>query len=85
MGISLGKVNFAVRSAFISDESRPGEGGETIYSNTEIMQMLGRKGRGVVAMTNKGFLFGLIWKISIQKQKSVKMQSSLKFDPTTIT
>ena len=33
MGISLG-VNFAVRSAFVFDETRPSEGGPTTYTNT---------------------------------------------------
>ncbi len=83
MGISLG-VNFAVRSAFISDESRPSEGGETIYSNTEIMQMLGRAGRR--GHDKQGFSLWLnIGRYLSQKPKErEKCKSSLKFDPTTV-
>ncbi|MGY3804275.1 DEAD/DEAH box helicase [Pigmentibacter ruber] len=83
MGISLG-VNFAVRSAFISDESRPSEGGETIYSNTEIMQMLGRAGRR--GHDSQGFSLWLnVGRYIAQKPKErEKCKSSLKFDPTTV-
>lgn len=83
MGISLG-VNFAVRSAFISDESRPSEGGETIYSNTEIMQMLGRAGRR--GHDQQGFSLWLnIGRYLSQRPKErEKCKSSLKFDPTTV-
>lgn len=44
MGLSLG-INFSVRSAVISDFSRPGEGGVVPYGTSEILQMLGRAGR----------------------------------------
>lgn len=83
MGISLG-VNFAVRSAFISDESRPSEGGETIYSNTEIMQMLGRAGRR--GHDSQGFSLWLnVGRYIAQKPKErERCKSSLKFDPTTV-
>ncbi|BBH52888.1 DEAD/DEAH box helicase [Fluviispira sanaruensis] len=83
MGISLG-VNFAVRSAFISDESRPSEGGETRYSNTEIMQMLGRAGRR--GHDKQGFsLWFNAGRYAEQKPKEREAcRSSLKFDPTTV-
>lgn len=44
MGLSVG-INFAVRSALISDYQRPGEGGFTKYGPSEVLQMLGRAGR----------------------------------------
>ena len=44
MGLSLG-INFSVRSTMITDFSRPGEKGPTEYSQSEILQMLGRAGR----------------------------------------
>ncbi len=44
MGLSLG-INFSVRSALISDYTRPGEAGFTDYSPSEVLQMLGRAGR----------------------------------------
>lgn len=83
MGISLG-VNFAVRSAFISDESRPSEGGQTIYSNTEIMQMLGRAGRR--GHDKQGFSLWLNpGRYVLQRPRAREnCRSSLKFDPTTV-
>jgi hypothetical protein len=83
MGISLG-VNFAVRSAIVSDESRPSEGGETRYSNTEIMQMLGRAGRR--GKDRQGFSMWLnAARYASQKPYGREpCQSSLKFDPTTV-
>lgn len=44
MGLSLG-INFSVRSALISDCTRPGERGVTEYGPSEILQMTGRAGR----------------------------------------
>lgn len=44
MGLSLG-INFSVRSALVSDYMRPGENGPTLYSSSEVQQMLGRAGR----------------------------------------
>lgn len=44
MGLSIG-INFAVRSALISDYRRPGSQGFVTYPHTEILQMLGRAGR----------------------------------------
>jgi hypothetical protein len=83
MGISLG-VNFAVRSAIVADESRPGEGGETRYSGTEVMQMLGRAGRR--GRDTQGFS---LWvnpaRFALQKPNGREpCRSSLKFDPTTV-
>ena len=83
MGISLG-VNFAVRSAYITDESRPSENGEVLYSNTEIMQMLGRAGRR--GHDTQGFsLWFNLGRYASQKPRAREAcKSSLKFDPTTI-
>lgn len=83
MGISLG-VNFAVRSAYITDESRPSENGEVLYSNTEIMQMLGRAGRR--GHDTQGFsLWFHLGRYANQRPRAREAcKSSLKFDPTTI-
>ncbi|MCA2960774.1 MAG: DEAD/DEAH box helicase [Silvanigrellales bacterium] len=83
MGISLG-VNFAVRSAVISDETRPSEGGETRYSNSEILQMLGRAGRR--GNDKQGFsLWVNVGRYAEQKPRAREAcTSSLKFDPTTV-
>jgi superfamily II RNA helicase len=83
MGISLG-VNFAVRSALVADESRPGENGETRYTNTEVMQMLGRAGRR--GKDKQGFsLWPNAARFAVQKPYGREAcQSSLKFDPTTV-
>jgi len=83
MGISMG-VNFAVRSALVFDESRPGEGGETIYSNTEIMQMLGRAGRR--GFDQNGFSIWLnAGRYALQKPRQREdCRSSLKIDPVTV-
>lgn len=83
MGLSLG-VNFAVRGAYIADTTRPGEQGEVPYSNTEIMQMLGRAGRR--GQDAQGFSLWPSWE-QFQRQQPRKREdcvSSLKFDPTTI-
>lgn len=83
MGISIG-VNFAVRSAMVFDESRPGESGETVYSNTEIMQMLGRAGRR--GFDKNGFSLWLnIGRFALQKPKEREnCRSSLRIDPITV-
>jgi len=83
MGISLG-VNFAVRSALISDLSRPSEGGETKYSASEVMQMLGRAGRR--GKDTYGFsLWMNLGRFAEQKPTGREpCRSSLKFDPTTV-
>lgn len=44
MGLSIG-INFAVRSALISDYRRPGSNGFVQYDPSEVLQMLGRAGR----------------------------------------
>ncbi len=83
MGISLG-VNFAVRSALVADETRPSENGEVRYSNTEVMQMLGRAGRR--GHDKQGFSLWMdLGRFAIQKPLSREpCRSSLKFDPTTV-
>lgn len=83
MGISLG-VNFAVRSALISDLSRPSEGGETKYGASEVMQMLGRAGRR--GKDSHGFsLWMNLGRFAEQKTHGREVcRSSLKFDPTTV-
>ena len=83
MGISLG-VNFAVRSALISDLSRPSEGGETKYGASEVMQMLGRAGRR--GKDSHGFsLWMNLGRFAEQKPHGREVcRSSLKFDPTTV-
>jgi superfamily II RNA helicase len=83
MGISLG-VNFAVRSAYITDESRPSENGEVLYSNTEIMQMLGRAGRRGHDKQGFSLWFNLGRYASQRPRAREACKSSLKFDPTTI-
>lgn len=83
MGISLG-VNFAVRSAYITDESRPSENGEISYSNTEIMQMLGRAGRRGHDTQGFSLWFHLGRFVRQRPRAREACQSSLKFDPTTI-
>lgn len=83
MGISLG-VNFAVRGALISDLSRPSEGGETKYSASEVMQMLGRAGRR--GKDTHGFSMWMnLGRYAEQKPTGREpCRSSLKFDPTTV-
>lgn len=83
MGISLG-VNFAVRSAFIADDNRPGESGEKTYSNSEVLQMLGRAGRR--GHDVQGFsLWSDLGKYARFKPKErERCVSSLKFDPSTV-
>ncbi|MES2615732.1 MAG: DEAD/DEAH box helicase [Bdellovibrionota bacterium] len=83
MGISLG-VNFAVRSAYITDESRPSENGEVQYTNTEIMQMLGRAGRRGHDTQGFSLWFSLGRYASQRPRAREACKSSLKFDPTTI-
>lgn len=83
MGISMG-VNFAVRSALIFDETRPGESGETTYSNTEVMQMLGRAGRR--GFDVNGFSLWLnLGRYALQRPREREdCRSSLKIDPVTV-
>lgn len=83
MGISLG-VNFAVRSALISDLSRPSEGGETRYSASEVMQMLGRAGRR--GKDTHGFSMWMNLGRYVEQKPTGRepCRSSLKFDPTTV-
>lgn len=83
MGISLG-VNFAVRSALISDLSRPSEGGETKYGASEVMQMLGRAGRR--GKDTHGFSMWMNLGRFVEQKPAGRepCRSSLKFDPTTV-
>jgi hypothetical protein len=82
MGLSIG-INFSVRSAVISDYTRPGEMGFTQYSPSEVLQMLGRAGRR--GRDRVGFS---LWPsvASLQKFAGAKREdceSRLKNDPTT--
>ncbi len=83
MGISMG-VNFAVRSALIFDQTRPGEGGQMVYSNTEIMQMLGRAGRR--GFDQNGFSLWLnLGRYALQHPREREdCRSALKIDPVTV-
>lgn len=83
MGISLG-VNFAVRSALVSDESRPGEGGESRYTNSEILQMLGRAGRRGRDKQGFSLWFNLGRYASQKPYGREPCRSSLKIDPSTV-
>ncbi|MBC7659069.1 MAG: DEAD/DEAH box helicase [Chitinophagaceae bacterium] len=82
MGLSIG-INFSVRSAMVTDYSRPGEMGFTTYSASEVLQMLGRagrRGRDVVGFS--------LWP-SVQAYQKFggtrreDCESRLKNDPTT--
>ena len=83
MGISLG-VNFAVRSAMVSDESRPSEGGETRYSGSEVLQMLGRAGRRGHDKQGFSLWMNLARYVEQKPRGREPCRSSLKFDPTTV-
>ncbi len=82
MGLSLG-INFSVRSALISDCTRPGERGITEYGASEILQMTGRagrRGRDVVGFT--------LWPSLTYYQRFAKTRredgfSNLRKDATT--
>lgn len=82
MGLSIG-INFSVRSAMVTDYSRPGEMGFTSYSKSEVLQMLGRagrRGRDVVGFS--------LWPSVAAYQKfggtrREDCESRLKNDPTT--
>jgi len=83
MGLSIG-INFSVRSALISDYTRPDESGLVEYAASEVLQMLGRAGRR--GRDQVGFS---LWPNaeSFQKfggAKRDRCNSSLKIDPTTL-
>lgn len=82
MGLSIG-INFSVRSALISDYTRPGEQGFTQYGASEVLQMLGRAGR-----RGRDLVGFSLWPSTqaFQKFGGAKREtcaSSLKNDPTT--
>lgn len=82
MGLSIG-INFSVRSAMVSDYSRPGEMGFTSYSASEILQMLGRAGR-----RGRDLVGFSLWPSVAAYQKfggtrRENCESRLKNDPTT--
>lgn len=82
MGLSIG-INFAVRSAVISDYRRPGSQGFTTYAASEVLQMLGRAGRR--GQDSTGFsLWGSTqaYKKFMPANRS-KAQSQLRSDPST--
>lgn len=82
MGLSLG-INFSVRSAVISDFSRPDERGMVTYEPSEVLQMLGRagrRGRDVVGFS--------LWPTpesfrKLGQAERTRCDSRLKNDPTT--
>lgn len=82
MGLSIG-INFSVRSAMVTDYSRPGEMGFTTYSASEVLQMLGRAGR-----RGRDLVGFSLWPsvAAYQKFGGTKREdceSRLKNDPTT--
>jgi superfamily II RNA helicase len=82
MGLSIG-INFAVRSALISDYTRPDERGLVEYESGEVLQMLGRAGRR--GRDPVGFS---LWPNVESYTKFSKAQrdncySNLKMDPAT--
>ncbi|MES2745184.1 MAG: DEAD/DEAH box helicase [Bdellovibrionota bacterium] len=82
MGLSIG-INFSVRSAMITDYSRPGEMGFTTYSKSEVLQMLGRAGR-----RGRDLVGFSLWPSVAAYQKfggtrREDCESRLKNDPTT--
>ncbi len=82
MGLSIG-INFSVRSAIISDYTRPGEQGFTQYSPSEVLQMLGRAGR-----RGRDLVGFSLWPSTQAYQKfggatRDSCNSSLRNDPTT--
>ncbi len=82
MGLSIG-INFAVRSAVVSDYRRPGSQGMVQYGPSEIMQMLGRAGRR--GQDRLGFS---LWATPQAYKKFVPAvredaNSQLRNDPTT--
>jgi len=82
LGLSVG-INFAVRSALISDYTRPGEAGFTDYNPSEVLQMLGRAGRR--GRDPVGFS---LWPtpesfVRLAGAKRERCDSRLRNDPTT--
>jgi hypothetical protein len=82
MGLSIG-INFSVRSAMITDYSRPGEMGFTEYSKSEVLQMLGRAGR-----RGRDYVGFSLWPSVAAYQKfggtrREDCESRLRNDPTT--
>ncbi len=82
MGLSLG-INFSVRSALISDFTRPGENGITFYGSSEILQMLGRAGRRGKDAVGFSCWPNLEAFVKMGSPQRVEGKSKLKNDTTT--
>ncbi len=82
MGLSIG-INFSVRSAMISDYSRPGEMGFTTYSKSEVLQMLGRAGRRGRDLVGFSLWPSVASYLKFGGTRRENCESRLKNDPTT--
>ncbi|SMF21888.1 DEAD/DEAH box helicase [Pseudobacteriovorax antillogorgiicola] len=82
MGLSIG-INFSVRATVISDYRRPGEGGFTQYSVSEVLQMLGRAGRRGRDAVGYSLWPSVQSFYKLGSTKREECQSRLKNDPTT--
>ena len=82
MGLSIG-INFAVRSALIGDYVRPGEDGPTPYSQSEVLQMLGRAGRRGQDPVGYSLWMDLPTYFAMGKSRREACSSRLRNDPTT--
>lgn len=82
MGLSLG-INFSVKSVIISDIRRPGDGGLTAYSPSEVLQMTGRAGRRGRDLIGFSCWLSTGYYEKFGKAKRDACESRLKNDPTT--
>ncbi len=82
MGLSIG-INFAVRAAMIGDDVRPGEDGPTEYSQSEVLQMLGRAGRRGQDPVGYSLWPDLATYFKMGRAQREGCNSNLRNDPTT--